>query len=78
LLGFFLLFLLGSLVVGWAVNTVAGSAFTVILGPSEPLTVSRLLISLAGGAVQGAIQAIYAVMVARIAAQFPVASISAT
>lgn len=78
LLGFFLLFLLGSVVLGWAVNAVAGSAFTIILGPSEPLTVSRLLISLAGGAVQGAVQAIYAVMVARMAAQFSAASISAT
>ena len=78
LLSFFLVFLLGSLVLGWAVNVIAGLAFTMILGPAEPLTVSRLLISLAEGLVQGGIQSVYAVMVARIAAQFPARSISAT
>jgi hypothetical protein len=69
LLGFFLTFLVGSLILGWVVESVAGVTFALLLGPSEPFTVSRLLSALAAGLVQGAVQTVYSVMVARIAAQ---------
>jgi hypothetical protein len=69
LLGFFLIFLVGTLVLAIAVNSVCSLLFTLVLGPSEPFTVSRLLISIADGVAQGIIQTVYAVMLARIAKQ---------
>jgi len=74
LLSFFLLFLVASLIVAVAVSAVVGSFATLALGKPEPLTVSRLLVALAGGLVQGTVATIYAAMIGRLLVQLPGAS----
>ena len=71
LLGFFLLFLAASLIFAMAASSVVGTLVTLALGKPEPMTVSRLIIALAGGLVQGVVATIYAAMVGRIVAQLP-------
>jgi hypothetical protein len=74
LLGFFLLFLLASLILALAAGAVFGTIAMLVLGRPDPLTVSRLVIALAGGIVQGITGTVYAVMLGRIVAQLAPAS----
>ena len=76
LLGFFLLFLIASLILVGAVSAVVGTLAMLAFGAPEPLSVSRLLMSLAGGLVQGIAAALYAAMAGRIVAQRLVGSTS--
>ncbi len=76
LLYFFLLFLVASLIFALAVAAVVGSLATLALGQPEPMSVSRLLIALAGGLVQGVVATLYAAMVGRIVVQLPRSSIT--
>ena len=69
LLGFFLLFLIASAVLALAVSTVVGTLAALAFGPAEPLSLSRLLIALSGGLVQGIAGTLYAAMVGRVAVQ---------
>ena len=69
LLGFFFLFLIASLILALAVSAVIGTLATLALGPAEPFSLSRLLIALGGGLVQGIAGTLYAAMVGRIAVQ---------
>ena len=71
LLGFFLLFLAASLILAMAAGSVVGTLATVALGKPEPMSVSRLIIALVGGLVQGVVATIYAAMIGRIVAQLP-------
>ncbi len=74
LLGFFILFLIVSLILAMAASSVVGSLAALLIGPSEPLTVARLLVALVGGIVQGAVATLYAAMIGRIVAQLPIRS----
>ena len=76
LLGFFVLFLIATLIVALAVSAVVGSIAALALGPSEPMSVSRLTVALASGLVQGVVATIYAAMIGRIVAQLPERSTS--
>ena len=76
LLGFFLLFLAASLIFALAASSVIGSIAALALGPPEPMSVSRLIIALAAGLVQGVIATVYAAMVGRIVTQLTERSIS--
>jgi len=78
LLGFFLLFLTASLIFALAASSVVGSIAALAIGPSEPMSVSRLTIALAGGLVQGVVATIYAAMIGRIVAQLFERSTSGT
>ena len=78
LLGFFVLFLAASLIMALAVSAVVGSIATLALGPSEPMSVSRLLVALAGGLVQGIAGTLYAAMLGRIVVQLAPGSTSGT
>lgn len=69
LLYFFLLFLVASLIFALAVAAVVGSLATLALGQPDPMSVSRLLVALAGGLVQGAVATLYAAMIGRIVVQ---------
>jgi hypothetical protein len=71
LLSFFLLFFVASLVFALAASSVIGSIATLALGPPEPLSVSRLVIALAGGVVQGVVATLYAAMIGRLLVQLP-------
>ena len=71
LLAFFLLILVASLIFALAASSVVGSIATLALGKPEPLSVSRLLIALAGGLVQGVVATIYAAMIGRLLLQLP-------
>jgi len=77
LLGFFVLFLAASLIFAMAVSAVVGSLATLALGKPEPLSVSRLVVALAGGLVQGVIATLYAAMIGRLVVQLPRGSITA-
>ena len=78
LLGFFVLFLAASLIMALAASAVVGSIATLALGPSEPMSVSRLLVALAGGLVQGIAGTLYAAMLGRIVVQLAPGSTSGT
>ena len=69
LLGFFLLFLVASFALAAAVTIAFGSAAALLIGPPEPMSVSRLIVALAGGLVQGVVLSLYAAMTGRIAVQ---------
>ena len=69
LLGFFFLFLIASLILALAVSAVVGTLATLAFGAAEPLSLSRLLMALAGGLVQGIAGTLYAAMIGRIAVQ---------
>ena len=69
LLGFLLMLMVGFLIVAMAVGAIIGTLVTLTLGPSEPWSLSLLLISLAGGLVQAAFVLVYIGMIARIYAQ---------
>mgnify|MGYP003297299922 FL=1 len=69
LLGFFLLFLIASLVLALAISTVVGSLAVLAFGAPDPLSISRLALALAGGVVQGIAATLYAAMVGRILVQ---------
>ncbi len=69
LLGFFLLFLVASFALASAVTIAFGSAAALLSGPPEPMSVSRLIVALAGGLVQGVVLTLYAAMTGRIAVQ---------
>jgi hypothetical protein len=69
LLGFFMLFLAASIILALAVSAVIGSLATLAFGAPEPMSVSRLLMALAGGLVQGIAATLYAAMLGRIVAQ---------
>lgn len=69
LLSFFILFLVTSIILSLAVSAVVGSIAALALGAPEPLSLSRLLMALAGGLVQGVAGTLYAAMVARILVQ---------
>ena len=60
-----------SLVFALAASSVIGSIATLALGPPEPLSVSRLVIALAGGVVQGVVATLYAAMIGRLLVQLP-------
>lgn len=78
LLGFFMLFMVASLVFALAATSVVGSIATLALGRPEPMSVSRLTIALAGGLVQGVVATVYAAMIGRIVAQLPAGSSNGT
>lgn len=78
LLSFFLLFMVASLVLAMAAASVVGSIATLALGRPEPMSVSRLIVALAGGLVQGVVATIYAAMIGRIVAQLPAGSTTGT
>lgn len=78
LVGFFFLFLAASLIFAMAVGSVIGTLATLALGPAEPMTVSRLVVSLVGGLVQGGIATVYAAMIGRIVSQLEARSTSGT
>lgn len=69
LLGFFLLFLIASLILAQAVSAVVGSLATLAFGAPEPMSVARLLMALAGGLVQAMAATLYAAMLGRIVVQ---------
>ncbi|MDQ3074053.1 MAG: hypothetical protein M3Q88_00370 [Pseudomonadota bacterium] len=69
LLGFFIMVLIASLILAIAASSVVGSLAALLIGPSNPLTISRLLVALTGGMVQAVIATIYAAMIGRIVAQ---------
>jgi hypothetical protein len=69
LLGFFFLFLIASLILALAVSAVVGTLATLAFGAAEPLSLSRLLMALAGGLVQGIAGTLYAAMIGRVAVQ---------
>lgn len=69
LLGFLLMLMIGFLIVALAVGALIGTLVTLTLGPTEPWSLSLLLISLAGGLVQAAFVMVYIAMIARIYAQ---------
>ncbi|MCY7339510.1 MAG: hypothetical protein LH465_06105 [Sphingomonas bacterium] len=69
LLGFFLLFLVASFALAAAVTIAFGSAAALLIGPPEPMSVSRLIVALAGGLVQGVVLSLYAAMTGRITLQ---------
>lgn len=75
LLGFFLLFLIASLILALAVSAVVGSLAALAFGSPEPLSVSRLLLALAGGLVQAGAATLYAAMAGRILVQLAPGSI---
>lgn len=62
LLGFFLIFLIASLIIAVAVEVTVGSAVELLIGPSRPMSVSRLIVALVTGLVQGLVLAVYAAM----------------
>jgi hypothetical protein len=78
LLGFFLIFLIASLILALAVSAVVGSLVALTLGSAEPLSLGRLFIALAGGLVQGLAGTLYAAMVGRITVQLLAGSIKGT
>ena len=78
LLGFFLLFMAASLIFALAASAVVGSIVALAFGPPEAMSVSRLIIALVGGLVQGVVATIYAAMIGRIVAQLPERSIKGT
>ena len=69
LLSFFLLFLVASLIFALAASSVIGSIATLALGTPAPFSVSRLVIALAGGLVQGVVATVYAAMIGRLLLQ---------
>jgi hypothetical protein len=69
LLGFLLMLMIGFLIFALAVGALIGTLVTLTLGPSEPWSLSLLLIALAGGLVQAAFVMVYIAMIARIYAQ---------
>lgn len=78
LLGFFGLFLIGSVVFALAVSVVLGSLVTLLIGTPEPLTLPRLILALGGGLVQAAIASLSAAMTGRILVQLLGGSTSGT
>ena len=78
LFGFFLLFLIASLVFAVAAASVVGSIATLLMGPPAPMSLSRLSIALAAGLVQGVVATIYGAMIGRMVIQLPAASTSGT
>lgn len=69
LLGFFLIFLAGSLILALAASAVFGSLAVLAFGKPEPMSLSRLIVALAGGLVQGAVATVYSAMVGRMVVQ---------
>lgn len=78
LLGFFLLFLIASVILAVAVSAVVGTLAALAFGAPEPLSVSRLLLALAGGLVQASAATLYAAMAGRILVQAVPGSTSGT
>ena len=78
LLAFFVLFLLASFALAAAVTVAFGSATALVLGPPAPMTVSRLIVALAAGLVQGVVLSLYAAMTGRITLQLLDGSIKGT
>ena len=69
LFAFLLTYLLLSRLLGLVVTITIGSAAAVLIGPPAPMTVSRLVVALALGLVQGALGAVFAAMMGRIGAR---------
>ena len=78
LLGFFLIFLIASLIIAVAVKVTVGSATELLIGPSRPMSVSRLIVALVTGLVQGLVLSIYAAMTGKLTLQLLGRSISGT
>ncbi len=69
LFGFFLMFLIGALVVVAAVDSVTGIIAELALGGAEPMTVGALLVALASQIVGAAVSVLLMLMIARIYVQ---------
>lgn len=69
LLGFFLVFLLGALVVVAAVGAITGILAELALGGTEPMSVGALLVSLVTQIVSAAVSVLLMLMIARIYVQ---------
>ena len=69
ILGFFIIYLLVSRLLATVVTVTVGSAAAVLIGSPEPMTVSRLVVALALGLVQGGLATVFAAMTGRITRQ---------
>ncbi|HEY0165229.1 MAG TPA: glycerophosphoryl diester phosphodiesterase membrane domain-containing protein [Sphingomicrobium sp.] len=69
LLGFFLVFLLGALIVIAAVSAIIGIVVELALGGTEPMTVGALLVALVTQIVSAAVSVLLMLMIARIYVQ---------
>ncbi len=75
LAGFFLIFLAGSLLLALTASVLFGSVAVLVLGKAEPMSLSRLVVAVTGGLVQGAVATVYSAMVGRIVVQLARGSI---
>lgn len=66
LVGFFAVFILGTGVAVFAVNTVIASISQIFLGKIEPMSASALVTAIGGALASGAVTSLFAVMLARI------------
>ncbi len=78
LLGFFVIFMIASLIIAVAVTITVGSAAELIAGPSRPMSVSRLIVALVTGLLQGAVLSVYAAMTGKLTLQLSEGSTSGT
>lgn len=78
LLGFFLIFLIASLIIAVAVTVTVGTAVELLVGPSRPMSVSRLIIALVTGLMQGLVLSVYAAMTGKLTLQLLGRSTSGT
>jgi len=78
LLGFFLIFLIASLIIAVAVTVTFGTAVELLIGPSNPMSVSRLVVALVTGLVQGLVLSVYAAMTGKLTLQLLGRSTSGT
>jgi len=69
LLGFFLVFLFGAIIVVAAVSTIVGIVVELALGGTEPMTVGALLVALVTQIVSAAVSVLLMLMIARIYVQ---------
>ncbi len=69
LLGFFLVFLVASLIIAVAVTVTFGTAVELLVGPSRPMSVSRLIVALVTGLMQGLVLSVYAAMTGKLTLQ---------
>ncbi|HXG99916.1 MAG TPA: hypothetical protein VNI79_05845 [Sphingomicrobium sp.] len=78
LLGFFLIFLIGSFILAAAVTTTVGTVTQLLIGPPHPMTVSRLIVALVTGLAQGLVLSVYAAMTGKLTLQLLGGSIKGT
>lgn len=66
LLGFLLVFLVGSIILLIAIGSALGVAISLLLGSIQPMSVAALVLALAQALVSTAVSTVFAVMIARI------------